>query len=178
MKIETEIPDINRDEVIEAMARQLLGEWHEEHDEETGPGLCYRETRLGAAMKQYLDKKIEGLAETLVREKFDETVSARIATAVDDVLREGWQRTDEYGMPNGQKLDLKARIGSFLNERDRYRSPNAPRIDEMVKSAVEKTLSFEFKKEIDAAVKSLRAQLDAAINGKFTEAIKAAMGIR
>jgi hypothetical protein len=44
VKIETEIPDINRDEVIESMARQLLTEWHEETDPETGPTMYRRDT--------------------------------------------------------------------------------------------------------------------------------------
>lgn len=178
MKIETEIPDISRDEVIEAMARQLLGEWHEETDPETGPGRFYRETRLGVLMKQYLDKKIEGLADTLVREQFDIVIKDRIAKAVDDALATGWTKTDEYGSPRGPAIDLKARVGEYLNATDRYRQPYKTFIEEQVAKAVEKTLGGEFKKEIDAAVKSLRGQLDAAVSSKFTDAIKAAMGVK
>jgi AcrR family transcriptional regulator len=178
MKIETEIPDINRDEVIEAMARQLLTEWHEELDEETGPTRYRRETKLGAAMKQFLEKKIDGLAETLVRERFDTVIAVRISAAVDEVLAEGWVKTDEYGGARGPKVDLKARISEFLSQKDRYSSPNLNVIDKAVKDAVDKTLSGSFKTEIDAAVKSLRAQLDAAVSDKFVNAIKAAMGVK
>jgi hypothetical protein len=178
MKIETEIPDINRDEVIEAMARQLLTEWHEEVDEETGPTRYRRETKLGAAMKQFLEKKIDGLAETLVRERFDEVVGMRIANAVDDLLTEGWSKTDEYGSVRGPRVSLKDRIGEHLSQKDRYSSPSLNVIDKAVKDAVDKTLSGSFKTEIDAAVKSLRAQLDAAVSDKFVNAIKAAMGVK
>lgn len=177
MKIETEIPDISREEVIESMARQLLTEWHEEFDEETGPTGYRRETALGAAMKQFLEKKIDGLAETLVREKFDEVVGMRIANAVDEVLAEGWVKTDEYGGARGPRVDLKARIGEFLSKKDRYDSHHNV-IDKAVKEAVDKTLSGSFKTEIDAAVKSLRSQLDAAVSDKFVSAIKAAMGVK
>lgn len=177
MKIETEIPDINRDEVIEAMARQLLGEWHEETDPETGPTRYWRSTKLGEVMKKYLDDKIDGLANVLVREKFDEAIGMRIANAVDEVLAEGWTKTDEYGSARGPKVTLKDRIGEYLGQRDRY-SSNQNVIEKAIKEALDKTLSGSFKTEIDAAVKSLRAQLEAAVSDKFTSAIKAAMGIK
>lgn len=178
MKIETEIPDISRDEIIEAMARQLIGQFADAHDYETGPYTEYRETKLGAAMKQYLDKRIEVLAETLVREKFDQVIADRIAKAVDQVLEEGWVKTDEYGSARGPKVDLKARISDYLNEKDRYTSPNLRRIEQQVKSAVDATLASEFKKEVDSAVKSLRTQLNAAVSDKFVSAIKQAMGVK
>lgn len=177
MKIEFEIQDINRDEVIEAMARQLLVEWHEENDPETGPTTYLRETKLGDAMKRYLDQKIGDFAESLVREKFDEVIADRIASAVDDVLAEGWTKTDEYGSARGPKVDLKARIGSYLSEQDRY-SSNQNVIDKAIKAALDKTLAGDFKKEIESAVKSLRSQLEAAVSSKFTDAIKTAMGVK
>ncbi len=177
MKIEFDIADIDRDEVIDAMARQLLNEWHEETDPETGPTRYRRETKLGASMRQYLDQKIDGLADTLVREKFDQVVGERIVAAVDEVLREGWTKTDEYGSARGPKVTLKDRISEFLSQRDRY-SSNQNVIDKAIKESLDKTLSGDFKKEIDAATKSLRAQLDAAVSDKFVSAIKAAMGVK
>lgn len=178
MKIETEIPDINREEVIEAMARQLLGEWHEEVEHDVNASyMRHYPTKLGAAMKKYLDDKIEGLAQTLVREKFDQVIQDRIAAAVDAVLKEGWVKTDEYGSARGPAMDLKGRISEYLNHHDRY-SSGGKRIEGIVKEHVEKTLSGELRKEVDAAVASLRAQLNAAVSNKFVEAIKAAMGVR
>lgn len=177
MKIETEIPDINRDEVIEAMARQLLTEWHEEIDPETGPTRYQRISKLGESVERYLKKTIDETADKMVRAAFDESISARVSAAVDEVLAEGWSKTDEYGSPRGPKVDLKARISEFLLQKDRYNS-NGNVIDVAIKQAVDKTLSGAFKSEIDGAVKTLREQLNAAVSDKFVVAIKSAMGVK
>jgi hypothetical protein len=177
VKIETEIPDIKREEIIEAMARQLLTEWHEESDPEMGPVSYPRATKLGEAMERYLDDKIDTLATKLVNEAFDAAIRTRIGEAVEETIREGWIKTDEYGAPRGKRVTLKDRVGEILNERDRYHSPSDTHLDARVKKAVDEVMTGAFKKEVDGAVAKLRAQLDAAVTGKFTDAIKKAMGL-
>ena len=181
MKIEIEIADINRNEVIEAMASQLLTEWHDEDDPETGPTRYRRESNIGRDLKRFLEQKIAGLAETLVREQFDAIIHERIAKTVDQVLAEGWMRTDEYGNAVGdQRLDLKARISKLISDKqsEGYGGPKYTLSEKLVKEAVEKTLTRELNDEIAKARTSLRAQLDTIVNGKFAEAVKAAMGVK
>lgn len=181
MKIEIEVADIRREEVIESMAAQLLTEWHDENDDETGPTRYRRETNLGRDLKAFLEKKIAGLAETLVREQFDAVIHERIAKTVDDVLAAGWVRTDEYGNAIGSdRLDLKARISKLISDkqRDGYGGPQYTLSEKLIKEAVEKTLTRELNHEITAARNSLKAQLDAIVSGKFAETLKAAMGVK
>jgi hypothetical protein len=86
VKIECEIPDIKRDEVIEAMAAHLLGALYEgdEDDPEPRPTLTLT---IGKHLRVFFDKKIEELASAEVRAAFDETIRARIGAEVDE-LRE------------------------------------------------------------------------------------------
>lgn len=176
MQITTEIPDISRDEVIEAMARQLLTEWHED-DPETGPHAYPRASKLGEQMKRYLDDKIAGLADVIVREQFDVAIKDRINAAVDEALAEGWQKTDSYGCAVGPKIDLKGRISEALTKPDGgYGRPTL--VDMKIKESVTKALDQSFAAEIEAAKKRVRAEIEGVLSGKVTEALKGALGIR
>ncbi len=180
MKIEFDIQDISRDEVIESMARQLLVEWHEETDPESGPQTYRRQTKLGEQMKHYLDSKIAELADVLVREQFDKVVIQRIAAQVDAVLAEGWQVTNQYGEARGPKVDLKGRITELLLKpgRDSYgNGESMTPIDRQVKAAIDGLIGKEFAKDIETARKSLKAQLDASVAAKFTDTLKKALGL-
>jgi len=175
MKIEVEIADISRQEIVEAVARRVLGQ--DRRDDE-GP----QQSSIEILFRRLLESQIKGLAESLVREKFDEVIASRIDYAVDTVLSEGWACTDGYGnvLLLGQKVDLKGRIAQQLEKMsgEGYSKPRLKHIDRLVIETLEKTLQMEFKPAIDAARKALRDQLDTAVMTKFAEAVKSALGIR
>lgn len=175
MKIEFEIKDIEREEVIDAMAERLLTSWSTDED-----GDAYsRRSELGESLGRAVKERINKIADEFVHASFDGEIRARLSTAIDQVLAEGWYETDSYGGRKGEKLDLKARIGKALTESrgDHYnRKPNIvlERIDEAVKS----TLSGEFSEVIKKATADLRARLDATVTAKVAEAIKSALGVK
>lgn len=179
MKIECEMPDIKRDEVIEAMAAHLLGALYEGDDDDPEPRPTYDRKKIGQHLRVYFDKKIAALAAAEVRTAFDETIRARITAAVDEVLRVGWQATNEYGEPRGERLDLKARISTLLTQArgDGYnRNPSI--IESQVKSAVEHFLSDELRPVVEAAKANLKTCLDAKVMKTVSETIANAVGLR
>lgn len=176
MKIDFEIKDIDRDEVVDAMARALLGKWVEVYDETTGPYGDYLATKLAKALESAVKERIGKLAEEMVRSHFDDVIKARIDAAVDAVLAAGWQETNRYGEAAGVKLDLKARIGQQITGKDSY--SHKSRIDELVEKTVRDVTHGEFNKEIEAAKAKVRQQLDAVLSGKVAEALKQAMGLK
>jgi len=174
MKIEVEIADISRQEIVEAVARCVLGQDRRDEEEPW-------QSSIEILFRRLLEAQIKGLAESLVREKFDEVIGSRIDHAVDTVLSEGWPCTDGHGNALlGQKVDLKGRIAQQLEKMsgDGYSKPRLKHIDRLVIETLEKTLQMEFKPAIDAARKALRDQLDTAVMTKFAEAVKSALGIR
>jgi hypothetical protein len=172
MKIETEIPDISRDEIIAAMASQLLGEWDRED-----PEAHWRGNTLGGAMRKYLDDKIAELAADMVRDQINDTVSARIEAAVDVVLAEGWQVTNEYGEPRGPKVDLKARISSLLTTSSRDYNGTGTLIERTAKAAIDAALAKDFREVIDGAKKKLSDEIDAVVGAKLRETLARALGL-
>lgn len=181
MKIEAEIADIDRDEVIEAMARQLLTRYSMEYESDTGvPYEQPHKTPLNRAMRALLERKIDLLAQTLVRERFDRVVTERIAAAVDVVLDNGWTATDNYGNAKGPRVDLRGHISELLHDKksEGYNKPSYTLAERLVTDKVSEVFSKELNKEIEAARAALRVQLDGMITTKFAETLKAALGLR
>lgn len=174
MKLEFNLNDITRDDLIAAMADKLLTSYvREEETNSTYP----THSPLAKQMKALIDAKISEVATSYTRNAIDEKIKVRISEAVDAVLAEGWQRTDEYGTARGPKVGLKERISELmLKAGSSYDRDNA--IDKQIKASVSSVLTNEFQKEIDAAKAKVRAELDSVLSGKVTEALKSAMGLR
>lgn len=180
MKIECEMPDIKREEVIEAMAAHLLGALYDGDEDDPEPRPTYDRKKIGQHLRVYFDKKVAALAAAEVRAAFDETIKARIAAAVDEVLRVGWQKTNSYGEAAGERLDLKARISEVLTQArgNGYGDRNPSVLDAAVKSAIDGFLSKEFQPVIDAAKANLKTCLDAKVMKTVSETIANAVGLR
>ena len=176
MKIEIDIGEIGREHLLEAMADKLLSAYVREEDTNS----TYRtHSPLAEQMRSLIEEKISDIAEKAVRERFEEVARERITAAVDAVLAEGWQRTDEFGNKIGEHVDLKGRISQIITEKrnDGYNRPALTLAERLVKESVEKMFADKFGKEIEAAQKDMRKQLDAVVAGKFTETIKRALGV-
>lgn len=171
MKLEFEIADINRDEVVTAMARHLLSRWSEDDGESPNA--------LAVQLANAVSERITKLADELVREHFDDTIRARIAAAVDAVIAEGWYESDGYGGRRGERIDLKARINAALTapRGDSYhRQPSI--LQERLDAAAKGMLDKEFSKVVEDARTKLRQQLDGAVMAKVAASIKEALGLR
>lgn len=177
MKIEAEIPDIERDEVICAMASKVLDSYLKDDHEESTPSYL-RTSMLAEQMRAALRERIDALASEVIREFFDTTVKARIESCVDEVLAEGWQVTDHYGSACGPRVDLKGRISDMLLKANgTVDRRTTTMVQQIAHETIQRVVTNEFAKEIDAARVELRKQLDAVVAGKFSETLKKAMGL-
>jgi hypothetical protein len=177
MKLEFDISDITREDLVNAMAEKLLTTYvREEETNSTYP----TNSPLAAQMRKLIEEKISALAEDHVREHFDETIKERISAQVDVVLAEGWRKTDGYGNANGQAVDLKGRINEIITEKKStgYNRESFTLAEKLVQEKVREVFNDAFNKEIEAARKSLRDQLEVTVSAKFVETLKGAMGIR
>lgn len=173
MKIEFDIKDIDRDEMIAAMAHNLLHRWSDDNGDSP--------TDLGRLLGRAVKAKIEEVAKELVRQHFDTVIHERIAAAVDAVIADGWYETDGYGGRKGEKMDLRARVSRAMTEprRDSGGYNNKPsliaeRIDEAAKGFLDK----ELRGEVDKAKAALRAKLDTSVMDTVAAAVKSAIGLQ
>lgn len=180
MKIECEIEDINRDEVIAAMAAKLLGDTYEDPDDPTSaPRSSWDRKHIGKHLRAYFDAKVAELAEQTVRAAFDSAIRERIYAAVDEVLADGWRATNEFGEPRGERIDLKGRISKLLTEArgDHYsRQPSV--LDARIKEAVDGFLGRDLNPIIEAAKENLKKCLDAKVMKTVSDTITNAVGLR
>ncbi len=171
MKLEFDIKDIDRDEVVDAMAQHLLRRWSDDDGESP--------TDLGRSLASAVSDRITKIADEVVRQHFDDTIRARIAAAVDAVLAEGWYESDGYGGRKGERHDLKARINAaMIAPRGDSYNRRPPILQERIDEAIKATLDKDFGPVIAQARETLRKQLDATVMTKVTETVKAALGLR
>lgn len=183
MKIECDIADIKREEIIEAMAARLLGCEYEhsgDPDDPTPPPDRWDRKAVGKHLRVFFEAKVAELAEQALRRAFDEEIRARIASSIDAVLAAGWEETNSYGDRVGAKLDLKGRIGKLLTETrgDAYNRNSPSVMDATIKAAVDGFLGKEFQPVIDAAKAELKRCLDAKVMKTVSDTITNAVGLR
>lgn len=137
----------------------------------------------------YIKSAIERRVEDAIQHAVDDAVSVavaglvdeigreRISKAIEQVLAEGWQKTNDYGENTGAKIGLKERIGKILGERDRYGS-NGTYIDELVKRQVQEALNKDLKADIQAARDKFKAEVDAVLTATIREALAKNLGLK
>ena len=128
----------------------------------------------------------KGLSETVDRkvdEAIDKAVGTRLEKITDEILRkvvaeivdEGFQPTDNYGSPIGQKVSLKVRVGQILHEKDRYN--NESRVEKIQKETIEAALRKALGEEIERVRKAFREQVDALLQTKLVESLRTSLGL-
>lgn len=185
MKIEVDIADINRDEVIQAMAAKLLGDTYEHYDGDPEdpdptprPTSSWDRKQIGKHLRVYFEARIKDTIDKMVASAIDQGIRDTISTAVREAVEEGWQQFDDYGRPKGERKTLKSIVLDALTLKD-HSSYNSRTVAERVAvETIERACKAGFEQEMAAAQRKFREQADALVQAKFTETIKAALGLR
>ncbi len=168
--------DIDNGALIDQCASQILAQYHGDYDDD-GELI---DNGKHQPNKQ-IDRVIRETVIAQIRKRLDETILAitkeHITTAIESILAEGWQKTDDYGQARGPKLTLKDRIAEQIaSVRDQYNRKTW--LDELVQKRLEETFTKEFAKPIEEAKAKFRSMLDGTIAAKLQEALKSSLGLR
>lgn len=132
-----------------------------------------------------VERCVQGAVDSAVNDAVSEAVQAqvdkigrdRISKAIEQVLSDGWQKTNDYGENTGAKIGLKERIGKILTDRDRY-SGNGVYIDELIKRQVQEALNKDLKADIQAARDRFKAEVDAVLTATIRDALAKNLGLK
>ena len=184
MKIEIEI---KTDDIVDQVARHMMGYVVQENgdvsydlEEDYDPGTTAPKWK-GKTVAELVKNIVAERTRRAVDAAVTEVTHARIREAVDQMLAEGWTKTNEWGETKGPRMDLKARIAEVLKESVESRhsyNHKGPRIDMIIKDAVKDAFDKEFAKEIEDAKSKLRTQVDAIVQAKLGEGLKTALGLK
>lgn len=150
----------------------------------TGYGVQQLVDQVAAAVREDAQERINDAVRGAIKEAIDAAVldltRERIAAEVSAVMAEGWQPTDGYGNPNGEKLTLRQRVSKAISSQlDRHDSYDRKTpVQKMVEEAVSKALGNEVGAELKRAKEAIREQVDTLINSKLREAIGGALGLQ
>jgi hypothetical protein len=185
--VSIQIPDITQEQVIEAMAARLLGEQYQRDDEfdpddpTPRPASAWDRKAIGKHLRQHFEARIKETVQSMVKDALDDAIRQTIATQVRAIMEEGYQPVDDRGRPSGARRTLRDIVLDALTVRVRrnsYSSDTVTVAERVTADTLEEALKRDFGKEISDATTRFRQQVDALIQGKFTETIKAALGMR
>ena len=135
-------------------------------------GIVARATQaVDARIREAVNNRIDTAAKDLVTE----AIFTRIAARVEEVVADGWPRTNNYGERTGQPISLKERVSAMLMDKG-YSSSQA-RIDKIVEEAVAKTMQQHLSAPIAEARKKYETLLDQKAMAAFGNLLRKALGV-
>jgi macrodomain Ter protein organizer (MatP/YcbG family) len=150
----------------------------------------YDEERITAVLDHAIVREVERRANYTiteeVKDRIEKATSAavkqiteeRLKSEINALLDEGWQLTNQYGEPKGEKQSLRQRVkGIFEGKSNGY--GNSPTfVEKWIQEAVNYKLQSVLTEEINAARKRLSEAFDEVIRAKFGEELRRLLGLR
>lgn len=139
----------------------------------------YLAKKIYETVHEEVDRRVDNLVRATVDSRIEllltKAAAERIQAEVDTAFTAGWQKTNNYGEPNGSVLTLRDRVRGVLDQKDSYSSGTL--LSKTIADATKGALDAMVKQEVEAARVKLREAFDAVIVSKFTETIRKALGV-
>ncbi len=128
------------------------------------------EARVENALREAAREAVGDEARAHVREVADQAITDHLYEAVAHTIEEGWQRTDSYGSPRGERMGVKDRVGEMLTKASRHGSGRTM-AEELMREEVRKALHGEFGK----VTKKLTAEFREMVEGDGLKRLRSLM---
>jgi len=125
--------------------------------------------------KEQAQKEIQRRAQEAVNTITPEVVRDLVGAEVARVIAEGIPEHEVYSGKELKRRTIAELVVTSLNSPSGDRSSNKTLLQSMIHTAVQEVFSREMTKVVDEARTSVKAQVDAVLAGKLTEALKQAL---
>lgn len=132
------------------------------------------------SLEHDLRKHVHALVEQAARDILTARVNEHVGQAVEKILVDGFQTTNEYGEPKGQKKTVTAFVLEYLTKQgDTYSNHRGKErwhatADELVNTYLTKELAPHLEKLKKRCVEAL----DSSVAGKIREAVIQGLGLK
>jgi hypothetical protein len=130
-----------------------------------------------SGLRDRLNEAIRGAIKSELSSALKDVVGESLRAEVDKLISEGWQQTNTWGEPQGEKQTLKALVTKHLTEDVGDYNRRMKRIEKVTYEAVDAALKNEFAGELKVARDLFRKHLDAGVAAKLRDAIASALGV-
>lgn len=124
-----------------------------------------------------LDDAVRGAIKGALDEQLLALTIEKLRPLIDEIVAEGWQKTNDYGDPVGPRVGLKERISEQLQKTDSWGS-REPWVTKFVREAIEKELHGELGQELKKAKETIRSTVTGLVQQKLNETLAEALGLR
>jgi hypothetical protein len=143
----------------------------------------YDAAQVQERVAQLLVEQVDAHAREAIRERVDRLIEERLGDVttermrgvLEEIIADGWQRTNNYGEAVGPKLGFRERATKELFEPTGCN--RARPIDDLFRETLNAALNKELGEVIKQATAQFRALVDETLQGKLRDALKSALGL-
>lgn len=132
----------------------------------------YRDSGLHETAKKAVARAVRRKIEV----EADRLIGEGLAPIVNDLMVNGWDKTDEYGRSSG-KVTVRSLIVAYLTNTDRY-GDRKTKMEQWVDDIVKEAMKAELAPLIEEAKKRIRTALEGNVTEAIRSALLAGMGLR
>jgi hypothetical protein len=129
------------------------------------------------SMESQLKKHIHALVEQSARDILSARVDAHIGAAVEEILAEGFQKTNEYGEPKGQRVKVSSFVLTYL-EGSQSSYDRGPRWHKVADALVQTYMTKEIQPLLEKLKKRVVDALDTSVAGQIREVVLKGLGLK
>ena len=129
-------------------------------------------------LEHNIRKHIHAVVEQQARDLVKDVVSEEIGSATKRILAEGFQTTDSYGNPRGERKTVAGFVLEYLQAKESHYNSKGNRLYDMGHKLVEDYLAKELEPHLKQLKQRCMEALDTSVTGKIREAIISGLGLR
>lgn len=130
--------------------------------------------------RQSINEKAGEAVKRAINDVITSAIAEQVKSAIASLLTEGWQQTDTWGKPQGEKITLRDLIRERLDKPmgGDYDSRNkGPLLLRVLKDIVEEEVRSHTRAVIDPEIKAFKATLQAKQNAAIIETVRQVAGL-
>lgn len=165
--------EVDEERIVERIVETIVmeGDWRDGSEDES---------RFIRAIKKRVEKELDARIGAALDAALQDDLRARVLPRIEQVVREGFPRFNEWGDPTGTmtwEQAVKGALDSLFKPNGSGYSRDSWAV-KAAKEAFEKTAAATFKAEVETIRAKVRAYVDEQLSGAVVKALREAVGLK
>ena len=129
--------------------------------------------RLVAEIRADVRSELKKQAELAIAQEVRQSIAAVVMDALTESIKEGWQETNSWGEPNGERKSLKDRVSACISSTRESRR----NLEETFQRVLDALLKEHFADDLAKMKAAFRQQIDKTLQVELQQGIRKAFGL-
>lgn len=153
----------NKEEVLHEIAERCLASFYDRYDDRD-------------SLREHIKMLMRDRVAQIIQEYTQAITEQAVADATQDLIQNGWTKTDNYGREVGDRVTIKGLVIDYLTKpKDSY---HPARAFKMADDLIEKHYKEDLKELVEQCKQRLRNLLNTKLDDALRSALLSSLGIR